>query len=84
MASVWVHDRKRARKLKGRMSQYDAERHFKAMVREWCERGGRATVLSGMEALMYDPAGSLICGLYVEPYSPPSAAEPGQPKRQAA
>lgn len=84
MASVWVHDKKRARKLKGHLSDYDAMRHFKAMVREWRERGGTATLITGMEAAMYDPAGNLVCGLYVEPYSPPSAPEPGQPKRMAA
>ena len=46
--------------------------------------GGRVVQIDAMEAVMYDRSGKLICGLYVEPYSPPSAMEPGQPKRVTA
>ena len=37
-----------------------------------------------MEALLFNAAGQLVGGAYIEPCSPPSAAEPGQPKRAAA
>lgn len=82
MASVWVHDRRRARKLKGQLSPRQAMTRFQAMVREWRERGGSVSLLDGMEALMFAPDGKLVCGLYVELLSPPTAPEPGQPKRE--
>lgn len=84
MASVWVHDKERTRKLKGYLAPKEARKYFDLMVRDWRAKGGKVKFIDAMEAVMYDPKGKLICGLYVELYAPPSAVEPGQPKRATA
>lgn len=84
MASVWVHDRERSRKLKGHMNEKLAMQFFDLMVKDWESKGGTVKLVDKMEAVMFDPKGKLICGLYVELYSPPTAPEPGQPKRATA
>lgn len=84
MASVWVHDKERARKLKGHMSEKHAHQFFDILVRDWRIKGGRVKFVDKMEAVMFDPKGRLICGIYIELYSPPTAPEPGQPKRATA
>lgn len=84
MASVWVHDKQRTRKLKGHMKEAAARAFFDLLVRDWRSKGGTVKFVDKMEAVMFDPKGRLICGLYVELYSPPSAPEVGQPKRATA
>lgn len=84
MASVWIHDKLKRDKVRGHMKPEAAVQMFEQMLREWCGRGGTHKRVDALEALLYDRRGTLRCGLYVEMMSPPTAQEPGQPKRKAA
>ena len=83
MASVWYHDRKVTKKVRGHMSVQGARNLFDKMLVDWHRRGGVAERVNAFEALIW-MKGELRCGLYVEAHSVPSAAEPGQPRREAA
>jgi hypothetical protein len=54
-------------------------------AKAWISRKPGRTVRAGeaMTLLMIEK-GAVVGSYYVEPYSPPSKAEPGQPKRQTA
>lgn len=84
MASVWVHNREQSQMLKGHLSMEGAKRYFEGMVREWRSKGGLTRYVDQMEVLLFRHDGKLLCGMYIEAYSPPSAMEPGQPKREKA
>jgi hypothetical protein len=84
MASVWIHDKDRLQKLKGHMPVEKAKAHLDALLMDWRKRGGTVVRIDALEAVVKGPDGNTIAGLYVEAYSPPSAPEPGQPKRVRA
>lgn len=85
MASIWFHDRTKTVKLIGHMPMENAKAHFKWMLDDYKRRsGGSFTMVDGLEALVMGKSKKIIGGLYIEPHSPPSAAEPGQPKRATA
>lgn len=83
MASVWVYDRKERDKIRGHMAPKSAVKLMEKMLAQWHSKGGTHKRVDAFDALLYDAKGKLRCGLFVEVMSPPTAPEPGQPKRKA-
>lgn len=82
MASVWVHGTTvPPKKVAGHLPLKVAITRFERMLADWKAQGGSAKRIDAMEAVLFDANGKLSIGLYVEPMSPPSAPEPGQPRR---
>lgn len=88
MASLWIQtvSAKEPVKLLGGLPLKDAVRHYDQFVAAYvAKKPGRAyKPYSGMEAILYDSKGAIFANLYVEPMSPPSKPEPGEPRRETA
>lgn len=90
MASVWVHGfpqggkRRPPEKVAGHMNMKQAALRLETLILDWKKSKGLVKRVDGMEVLFFNAAAQLVGGAYIEPHSPPSAAEPGQPKREAA
>lgn len=82
MASIWMQrpGKSPPRKLHGHLKPSFVTGFFKLEVKRLARlNGAKAEVLGEMEATLRWPNGYRVL-LYIEPYSPPSAPEPGQPK----
>ena len=90
MASVWVHGipqggkRRPPEKVAGHLEMKQARLKYETLLLDWKKAHGLIKRVDGLEALLFNAAGKLVGGAYIEPCSPPSAPEPGQPKRTAA
>ncbi len=86
MASVWMHKKGvlQPEKVRGHMGLVEAKSRFESLIAAWKQSGGKVKRVCGMEVLFYTPEGALAGGVYIEPYSPPSAPERGQPRRTAS
>lgn len=88
MASIWHQERgvsgpgtRMARGLSGKA----ACEHLARLARSWETSGPKRTSSAGeaLTVFLYERK-ALVASLYIEPMSPPSAPEKGQPKREAA
>lgn len=85
MASVWTLKRDGKgrvvdHKLRGHMAAEDALRYFRRLVKGMADTGAKVTV-DGLHATAITKSGKRSI-VWVEPLSPPSAPEPGQPLRR--
>lgn len=87
MASVWIHGlpksgkRRPPEKVVGHLPIEKAKLKFETLLLDWKKSKGFVKRVDSMEALLFNAAGQLVGGAYVEPCSPPSSPEPGQPFR---
>jgi hypothetical protein len=85
MASIWVEtkDGGTATRLEGRLHPKVASAKFQQFVQRYLhgKAGRKARFYHAHEALLFDSKGGLFGLVWVEFMSPPSAPEPGQPKR---
>lgn len=86
MASVWFETKNGGKpvKLAGNLSPKAAAAGFDDFVKRYlAEKPTRKAVpYHRLEALLFDSKGDLFGLVWVELMSPPSAPEPGQPKRE--
>lgn len=82
MASIWsISGKGPATKVYGLMHPAEVVGHFNRLVDDCIKRGNMTTVSRhDMEAILKRPDGAVVA-FYIEPLSPPSAPEKGQPKR---
>lgn len=82
MASIWLHEpgAKAPRKLKGHLDHAQAIARLMSTVGKLASANkAKVTKRSTVECLLQFPEGHRF-SVYVEPLSPPSAPEVGQPK----
>lgn len=86
MASVWkqMAGETEPTKLIGGLDGAGAMFNLRVATMQWCRAEANRTFRRhpclGMDVLLFE-GGTLAGSLFVEPCSPPSAPEPGQPKR---
>jgi hypothetical protein len=88
MASIWQQAVKECgpgKKLAGMLSPRQSTERLVKLCADWCAvPKQRAEIVSGTMTAMLFRNGTLVGCYYIEPHSPPSAPEKGQPKREAA
>lgn len=84
MASIWIHQpgARQPKKLQGHIPAAEAVARFRTRVAKIAKANPDAVLstLHDMEAIFTFPDGQRFC-LFLEPASPPSAPETGQPHR---
>ena len=81
MASVWKEMKgQQPVKVAGMMNKPQVQAALKAEVNQWVSAGPNRTVKQGaaLTVLLFEDA-KLAGSLFIEPASPPSKPEPGQP-----
>lgn len=87
MASIWIHMKGEKAPVKKvpNLSNKEAGVLFGRMLKEWKAASRENTIhpVFDWEVLLHRQ-GRLVGSLFIEFYSPPSAPEPGQPRRAKA
>ena len=86
MASIWVHFRgeKNPQKAVGHMSKSEAIKNFHTSIHKYAIKNGWQWKRVFDHEVVFFKHGQLVASAFIEFYSPPSAQEPGQPKRTTA